>query len=112
MSGNCPSQAVGPADRMSAHGPFGADMRRREFITVLSATAAAWPFAVRAQQPVSTMPVIGLLHAGRPEESASRLQAFRSGLSENGYEEGRNLTIEYRWANGDYSRLAVLRRNS
>jgi putative tryptophan/tyrosine transport system substrate-binding protein len=54
------------------------------------------------------MPVIGFLHAGGPEESASRLQAFRSGLRDTGYEEGRNLTIEYRWAKGDYSRLAVM----
>ena len=82
-------------------------LRRREFITLIGGTAA-WPFGVRAQQPTSRMPVIGFLHAGEPEESASRLQAFRIGLRDTGYEEGRNLTIEYRWAKGDYSRLAVM----
>jgi putative ABC transport system substrate-binding protein len=82
-------------------------LKRREFITLFG-SAAAWPLAARAQQPASTMPVIGFLHPGEPEESASRLQAFRSGLRDTGYEEGRNLTIEYRWAKGDYSRLAVM----
>jgi putative ABC transport system substrate-binding protein len=83
-------------------------VKRREFIPLIAGTAATWPPAARAQQPVSKMPVIGFLHAGEPEESASRLQAFRSGLRDTGYEEGRNLTIEYRWAKGDYSRLAVM----
>jgi putative tryptophan/tyrosine transport system substrate-binding protein len=82
-------------------------MRRREFIKLIGG-AAAGPLTARAQQPISTMPVIGFLHAGEPEESASRLQAFRSGLRDTGYEEGHNLTIEYRWAKGDYSRLAVM----
>ncbi len=66
------------------------------------------PLAARAQRPASTLPVIGFLHAGAPDESASRLQAFRSGLRDTGYEESRNLTIEYRWARGDYSRLPVM----
>jgi putative ABC transport system substrate-binding protein len=82
-------------------------VKRREFFTLLGG-AAAWPLTALAQQSTSTMPVIGFLHAGEPEESASRLQAFRSGLRDTGYEEGRNLTIEYRWAKGDYSRLAVM----
>jgi putative tryptophan/tyrosine transport system substrate-binding protein len=82
-------------------------VKRRAFITLLGG-AATWPIAARAQQPTSRMPVIGFLHAGEPEESASRLQAFRTGLRDTGYEEGRNLAIEYRWAKGDYSRLAVM----
>jgi putative ABC transport system substrate-binding protein len=82
-------------------------MRRREFIA-LAGGIATWPLVARAQQPVSAKPVIGFLHAGEPEESASRLQAFRSGLRAAGYEEDRNLTIEYRWAKGDYSRLAAM----
>jgi putative ABC transport system substrate-binding protein len=80
-------------------------MRRREFIA-LAGGMTTWPLVARAQQPAPAKPVIGLLHAGEPEESASRLGAFRSGLRDVGYEEDRNLTIEYRWAKGDYSRLA------
>ncbi len=80
-------------------------MNRRKFMTFVGGSAA-WPLAARAQQ--SALPVVGFLHAGGPEESASRLQAFRSGLRDTGYEEGRNLTIEYRWAKGDYSRLPAM----
>jgi putative tryptophan/tyrosine transport system substrate-binding protein len=80
-------------------------MRRREFIRLIGGAATMWPLEVLARQPISTMPVIGFLHPGGPEESASRLQAFRIGLRDAGYDEGRNLTIEYRWAKGDYSRL-------
>jgi putative tryptophan/tyrosine transport system substrate-binding protein len=80
---------------------------RREVITLIGG-AAGWPVVARAQQATSTIPVIGFLHVGQPEESASRLKAFQSGLRDTGYEEGRNLAIEYRWANGDYSRLAVM----
>jgi putative ABC transport system substrate-binding protein len=82
-------------------------MRRREFITLLGG-ATAWPLAVRAQQPAVPVPVIGLLHAGAPEESASRIASFRHGLGEMGYEEGRNLAIDYRWAHGQYDRLPAL----
>ena len=67
-------------------------MRRRQFIA-LAGGMAIWPVVARAQQPVSTRPVIGFLHAGEPEESASRLQAFRNGLRDSGHEEDRNLTI-------------------
>ena len=80
-------------------------MRRRSFVTLLGG-AVAWPLAVRAQQPA--MPVIGYLHAGSPGPFVPLMAVFRQSLAEAGYVEGRDVAIEYRWAEGQYDRLPAM----
>ena len=80
-------------------------MRRREFIAGLGAVAA-WPAQGRVQQPA--MPVIGFLGTESPEVAANRVRAFLQGLNETGYVDGRNVAIEYRWADGQNERLPAL----
>jgi putative ABC transport system substrate-binding protein len=81
-------------------------MRRRTFISLLSGAAAVWPLAARAQQPA--VPVIGYLGASWPGTSPHTVGVIRQSLAEAGFVEGRNLTIEYRWAEGQYDRLPAL----
>jgi putative tryptophan/tyrosine transport system substrate-binding protein len=81
-------------------------MRRREFITLVGGVAAACPLTARAQQPA--MPVIGFLNAGTAGAYAPYVTPFRRGLAAAGYEEGRSLTIEYRWAEGETERAPAL----
>jgi putative tryptophan/tyrosine transport system substrate-binding protein len=80
-------------------------MRRRDFITIIASTAAAWPVAVRAQQ---TMPVIGFINAASAQNYARQLAAFHKGLAQTGYVNGQNVVIEYRWADNQNDRLPAM----
>ena len=81
-------------------------MRRREFIKLIASSATAWPVVARAQQ--STMPRVGFLGGTSPEVYADRLRAFRQGVKEMGYVEGRNVEVEYLWAEGHNEQLQAL----
>jgi putative tryptophan/tyrosine transport system substrate-binding protein len=81
------------------------DLRRRQFLTLLGGAAAAWPIAARAQP---AMPMVGWMSGRAPEDSAHLLAAFQEGLRETGFVEKESVTIEYRWARGQYDRLSAL----
>jgi len=82
------------------------DLRRRQFITLLSGAAAAWPLMTRAQQP--TMAMVGFLDAASAGERSQAVAAFREGLADSGYQEGTNVAIEFRWAQNQYDQLPAL----
>ena len=81
-------------------------LKRREFITLVGGTAAAWPLSARAQQPA--MPVVGFLDLGSPRPMGRLGAAFRQGLAKAGYVEGQNVAIEFRWAGSQSARLPGL----
>jgi putative tryptophan/tyrosine transport system substrate-binding protein len=82
-------------------------MQRRDFIKVIAGSATSWPFAARAQQ-TSKPPVVGFLHASSTAGIAEQLSGFNKGLAESGYVEGRNVNVEYRFAEGHYDRLPAM----
>src|SRR5262249_12630271 len=79
---------------------------RRKFLGTLGGAAVMWPLAAQAEQP--GLPVVGFLHGASADGAANQVTAFRQGLNQPGYVEGRNVTIEYRWAEGHYDRLPAL----
>ena len=81
-------------------------MHRRDFVKIVAGSAATWPLAVRAQQP--TMPVVAFLRTGSADINSRNVAAFRKGLSETGYTEGQNVTVEYHWLESPYDRLPAL----
>jgi len=82
------------------------DLRRREFITLIGGAAAAWPMATRAQQPAR--PAVGFLRVTSAVDSTHLVAAFQQGLKETGFVDGQNVTMEYRWADGQEDRLPEL----
>jgi putative tryptophan/tyrosine transport system substrate-binding protein len=80
-------------------------VKRRQFITLLGGTAAAWPLAARAQQPT---PIVGLINGRSAQDAVRNVAAFRKGLDETGYVEGQNVMVEYHWLDGQYNRLPSL----
>src|SRR5947209_15591158 len=91
--------------RCPVHSP-GTDMRRRDFLGVLSGAAAVMPLLARAQQPA--MPLVGFVRDGSADGSARFIAAFGKGLNETGYVEGQNVTVEYHWLEGQHDRLPAL----
>src|ERR1700683_101131 len=87
-------------------GPMAIKIARREFISALGGAAVVWPLKALAEQPA--MPVVGLLSSASPNAFGEGVAAFRRGVNENGFIEGRNVAFEYRWADGQYDRLPAL----
>jgi ABC-type uncharacterized transport system substrate-binding protein len=83
-------------------------VRRREFISLLGGAAAAWPVAARAQQPAQKVPIVGFLNSASAGPFANYVAGFTKGLQECGFIPGRNVAVEYRWADGHYDRLPEL----
>ena len=81
-------------------------MRRRAFIKVIAGSAAAWPIAAHAQQ--AAIPVVGFINAASAQNYTRQLAAFLKGLGESGYVDGRNVAVEYRWAEGQNDRLPAM----
>src|SRR5262249_12289119 len=81
-------------------------MRRRDFIALVGSSVAGWPLAARAQQ--LAMPVVGFVNGGAADAAARYLAAFRKGLSETGFVEGRNVAVEYHWMEGRYDRIPTV----
>src|SRR5262249_44316941 len=93
-------------DDPQPEGHMASYIARRKFLATLGGAAAGWALGARAEQPAK--PLVGFLNAGARDVFAHRLDVFRRGLSENGYAEGRNVAIEYRWAEGNFERLPVM----